>query len=155
MTTKHILFLAHAPSDNTRRLRDAVVEALAQPDSAGVDLRVLAPQDAAASDVMPADGLLLLTTENIGYMAGLTKDFFDRSYDDLLEQKPGLPVATLIRAGLDGTATRRALEGIYGAQGWRPISALTILHGGWDEGFIGQAQEAAMALAAGVEAGIF
>ena len=49
----------------------------------------------------------------------------------------------------------RALEGIYGAQGWRPISALTILHGGWDEGFIGQAQEAAMALAAGVEAGIF
>ena len=98
MTTKHLLFLAHAPSDNTRRLRDAVVEALAQPDFAGVDLRVLAPQDATASDVMPADGLLLLTTENIGYMAGLTKDFFDRSYDDLLEQKPGLPVATLIRA---------------------------------------------------------
>ena len=64
------------------------------------------PQDATASDVMPADGLLLLTTENIGYMAGLTKDFFDRSYDDLLEQKPGLPVATLIWVGLDGTATR-------------------------------------------------
>ena len=64
-------------------------------------------------------------------------------------------MATLIRAGLDGTATRRALEGIYGAQGWRPISALTILHGGWDEGFLEQAQEAAMALAAGVEAGIF
>ena len=155
MTTKHILFLAHAPSDNTRRLRDAVRDALSQPEFDGVELRVLAPQDAAASDVMLADGLLLLTTENIGYMAGLTKDFFDRSYDDLLEQKPGLPVATLIRAGLDGTATRRALERIYRAQGWRPISALTILHGGWDEGFVGQAQDAAMALAAGVEAGIF
>ena len=82
------MFLAHAPSDNTRRLRDAVRDALSQPEFDGVELRVLAPQDAAASDVMLADGLLLLTTENIGYMAGLTKDFFDRSYDDLLEQKP-------------------------------------------------------------------
>ena len=155
MSTKHLLFLAHAPSPNTRRLRDAAVDALGDPMFSDLRLSVLAPQDATATDALAADGLLLLTTENIGYMAGLTKDFFDRSYDDLLGQKPGLPVATLIRAGLDGTVTKRGLEAIYSAQGWRPISALTLLHGTWDEGFVSQTVETAQTLAAGLDAGIF
>ena len=113
--TKHLLFIAHAPSVNTRALRDAVAEGVAQ--TAGVELTVRSPLEAATKDVLRCDGLILLTTENIGYMAGLTKDFFDRCYNDLLDQRSGLSVATLIRAGLDGTATKRALSGIYSGLG--------------------------------------
>lgn len=121
----------------------------------GVTLHLLAPQEATASDVMKADGLILQTTENIGYMAGLTKDFFDRSYNDLLDQRPGLPVVTLIRAGLDGTGTRRALTGIYSGLGWRSVSEMIVLHGAWDETFLSTAQDAGQAMAEGLGAGIF
>lgn len=121
----------------------------------GVTLHLLAPQEATAGDVMKADGLILQTTENIGYMAGLTKDFFDRSYNDLLDQRPGLPVVTLIRAGLDGTGTRRALTGIYSGLGWRSVSEMIVLHGAWDETFLSTAQDAGQAMAEGLGAGIF
>ena len=121
----------------------------------GVTLHLLPPQEATASDVMKADGLILQTTENIGYMAGLTKDFFDRSYNDLLDQRPGLPVVTLIRAGLDGTGTRRALTGIYSGLGWRSVSEMIVLHGVWDETFLSTAQDAGQAMAEGLGAGIF
>jgi hypothetical protein len=88
-------------------------------------------------------------------MAGLTKDFFDRCYNDLLDQRSGLSVATLIRAGLDGTATKRALSGIYSGLGWRPVSELMVLHGAWDDDFIVAARETGQAMAEGLDAGIF
>lgn len=153
--TKSLLFIAHAPSDNTRRVRDAALEGLRDPAIEGVEVVVKPPLETMTADVMSADAVLLQTTENIGYMGGLTKDFFDRCYNDLLGQKEGMPVATLIRAGLDGTGTMRALSGIYGGLGWRPVAELTVLRGGWDEGFIDVARDTGMALAAGVEAGVF
>lgn len=153
--TKSLLFIAHAPSDNTRRIRDAALEGLRDPAIEGVDVVVKAPLETVTADVLLADAVLLQTTENIGYMGGLTKDFFDRCYNDLLGHKEGMPVATLIRAGLDGTGTKRALTGIYSGLGWRPIADLTVLHGGWDDDFIDIARDTGMALAAGVEAGVF
>ncbi|MGB1161975.1 MAG: flavodoxin family protein [Alphaproteobacteria bacterium] len=151
--SQRLLFIAHAPSTNTQAVRDAVVRGAERAE--GVTLHLLAPQEATASDVMKADGLILQTTENIGYMAGLTKDFFDRSYNDLLDQRPGLPVVTLIRAGLDGTGTRRALTGIYSGLGWRSVSEMIVLHGAWDETFLSTAQDAGQAMAEGLGAGIF
>ncbi len=151
--SKSLLFIAHAPSLNTRAVRDAVIQGAQTAE--GLDFRVLMPQQANASDVLKADGIILLTTENIGYMAGLTKDFFDRSYNDLLDQRPGLPVVTLIRAGLDGTGTRHALSGIYTGLGWRSVSEMIVLHGAWDDGFLTIAQEAGQAMAEGLSAGIF
>src|SRR5699024_2646453 len=68
MTSKHLLIVAHAPSENTRRLRDALAEGASAPEIEAVDLRVQSPFDADAADVLAADALLLFTTENLGYM---------------------------------------------------------------------------------------
>ena len=151
--TKTLLIIAHAPSPNTEVVRAAVVAGAQMAE--GVTLKVLPPTQARTEHVLACDGLIILTTENIGYMAGLTKDFFDRCYNDLLDQRPGLPVLTLIRAGLDGTATKRALMGIYSGLGWRSVSELTVLHGEWDEAFTSIARESGQAMAEGLSAGIF
>ena len=125
------------------------------PDAGGLDVRLASPFDIAAGDLFAADGVLIGTTENIGYMAGATKDMFDRCYNDWLDNSEAKPVGVYIRAGLDGTATRRALESIIGAQRWRLVAAPLVLHGDWSGGYPAEVEELAMGMAAGIDAGIF
>jgi multimeric flavodoxin WrbA len=75
-----LLIVHHAPTPNTLALRDALI-AGARDDAIG-GVRVLArdPLDTGADDLLAADGVLLLTPANFGYMSGLTKDLFDRTF---------------------------------------------------------------------------
>ena len=151
---KQLLIVAHAPSPNTLRLRAAAERGADHPDIDAVSVVVKAPLDAGPDDVRACDAILLGTTENLGYMSGALKDFFDRSYYPVLEEKQGLPCALYIRAGLDGTGTRRAVESIVTGLRWRWVQEPLILHGEWQETFVEQVEELAMAMAAGLEAGI-
>ncbi len=111
--------------------------------------------DVVSQDALECDGLLLATTENIGYMAGLTKDVFDRCYNEWLNATDGLPTAVYIRAGLDGTATSRALSQIAGGLNWRLIRPPLILKGNYRQQFEEDVTELSGAFAAGLEAGLF
>lgn len=150
---KKILLIAHAPSPNTVTLRDAAANLIQ--DQSDVDLTVASPFACGAEDALKADGIIIGTIENIGAMAGATKDFFDRSYNQLLEVTEGKPVAVYIRAGLDGTATKRQIEAIITGLKWRSIQSPLILKGKWQKKFANDAAELALALAAGVEMGIY
>ena len=154
MSTKTLLIVAHAPSPNTQKLAQAAYDGANHPD---IDITVIlkSPQDTQPEDVLAADALLLGTTENLAYMAGLTKDFFDRCYYPVLEEKQGMPFAVYIRAGHDGTGTKLALKTIITGLRWSWIQEALILQGDWQDSFAEQVEELAMTLAAGVEAGIY
>ena len=107
---KKLLIIAHAPSDNTQHLRDAVLKGASHPDIENVEVVMRAPLETQPEDIITADAIILGTTENFGYMAGLVKDVFDRCYYPCLEHTEGMPFAFYIRAGLDGTGTRKAIE---------------------------------------------
>jgi multimeric flavodoxin WrbA len=154
-TPRHLLIVAHAPSANTRRLREAVVRGATSPEISGVDVKMLPPLEATPDDVLAAQAIILGTTENLGYMSGALKDFFDRCYYPVLEFKQGLPYAAFIRAKLDGTGTRRAIESITTGLRWRAVQPPLILHGEFSEDFIGQCEVLGTAMAAGLESGIF
>ncbi|CDO58818.1 Multimeric flavodoxin WrbA [Candidatus Phaeomarinobacter ectocarpi] len=153
--TKRLLIVAHAPSPNTVAMRDAVLEGAQHPDIASITPDVRSPFDTAADDVMAADGIILLTTENLGYMSGAMKDFFDRTYYPVLEEKQGLPCAIVIRAGNDGTGTKRGLDTILTGLRWKQVSDPLICKGEWDDAFLPSCSEIGMTLAAGLEAGVF
>ncbi|WP_286741116.1 flavodoxin family protein [Psychrobacter sp. UBA3068] len=154
MATKTLLIVAHAPSPNTKKLAEAAYNGVNHPN---IDINVIlkSPQDTQPDDVLAADALLLGTTENLAYMAGLTKDFFDRCYYPVLEEKQGMPFALYIRAGQDGTGTKLAMKTITTGLRWEWIQEALILQGEWQEVFAEQVEELAMTLAAGVEAGIY
>ena len=150
---KRLLIVAHAPSENTRALRDAV-ERGARGET-GIEVRVVAPLQSGPDDVLAAQAVILGTTENLGYMSGALKDFFDRCYYPVLELKQGLPYAAFIRAKLDGTGTRRAIESITTGLRWRAVQPPLVLHGDFREEFVAQCEELGSAMAAGLESGIF
>jgi multimeric flavodoxin WrbA len=155
MAEKHLLVIAHAPSPNTRRLLDAVIAGARHPDIENVRVSHKPPLEAGPDDVLGADALILGTTENLGYMSGALKDFFDRSYYPCLELTEAKPYALYVRAGHDGTGTRRAVEAIATGLRWRAVQEPLICKGGFSEAFIDQCEELGTYLAAGLDAGLF
>jgi multimeric flavodoxin WrbA len=155
MSGKRLLVVAHVPSPNTLALRDAVLKGARSPDVEGVETVVVAPLEGGPEDILAADAVILGTTENLGYMSGALKDFFDRSYYPCLERTQGLPFAFYIRAGHDGTGTRRAIESITTGLRWRQVSEPLLCRGEFQQSWLGEAEQLGLLMAAGLEAGVF
>jgi multimeric flavodoxin WrbA len=151
---KHLLLVAHIPSTNTVAMRDAVAAGATAVEISDVELRSLTPFEAGPDDVTWADAVILGTTENLGYMSGALKDFFDRIYYPCLEVTQGKPYALYIRAGHDGTGTRRGIETIVTGLRWRAVQPPLICRGDYQEGFIDQCRDLGQLMAASLEAGI-
>ena len=137
------------------RLMEAVVCGATNLDIAGVDVIAKSPFDTDAGDVMAAHGIILGTTENLGYMSGALKDFFDRCYYPLLDNTQGLPYALYIRAGLDGTGATRGVESITTGLKWKIVQEPLLCHGKYKPCFLDNCRELGSVMAAGLEAGLF
>ena len=153
--TKRLLIVAHAPSANTKALLEAILRGAGQAEITGVEVIAASPFEVAADDVLKAQAIILGTTENLGYMSGALKDFFDRCYYPCLEKTQGRPYCLFIRAGHDGTGTRRGVETIVTGLRWRAVQEPLVLKGDWQEDFVAQCHDLGAAMAAGLEAGIF
>jgi len=153
-TTKKLVVVSHAPSDNTKRLLDAVLKGANNPDISTVNVTYIAPLDTNSEDIKSADAIIIGTTENLGYMAGLIKDVFDRCYYDCLDHTQGLPFTFYVRAGNDGTGTKRAIESIAAGLRWRLVQEPLICKGEFSQEFISQCEELGLTMAASLDAGI-
>lgn len=152
---RRLLVVAHAPSPNTRRMVDAVLEGANSPEVEGVETRHVAPLEASATDVLAADAIILGTPENLGYMSGALKDFFDRIYEPCLEKTEGRPYALYVRAGTDGTGTQRAVKTIVRGLRWRAVQEPLLCRGPWQESFVEQCRDLGLLMAASLDAGLF
>ncbi len=155
MVMKKIALIAHAPSENTQRMAQAVVRGCQHPELEEVQCQWVPPLQANAEQVKNCHGIILGTTENLGYMSGALKDFFDRIYYPCLESCQGKPVALYIRAGHDGTGTERAINSICSGLKWRFVLPTTLCQGQWQDNFIEQCETLGTTFAAGLDSGIF
>lgn len=136
-------------------MRDALLAGAGAPEIDDVEANALSPFETGPAHVLAADAIILLTPENLGYMSGALKDFFDRCYYPCLEQTQGRPYALVIRAGTDGTGTRLGVERIVTGLRWRAVQEPLVCRGEWRPEFVDQCREVGMLMAAGVEAGVF
>ena len=94
---KTLLIVYHSMTGGTRQMVEAAARgAVSEPTSR---VRLLPAPEAQAIDLLDADGYIFGTPENLAAIAGLMKDFFDRTYYPALDRISGRPYATLICAG--------------------------------------------------------
>jgi flavodoxin len=112
---KTLLIVMHTLTGGTRQMAEAAAAAAAHEPE--VRTRLLHAPAAGPDDVLAADGLVLATPETLASIAGLMKDFFDRTYYPALGRIEGRPYAAMICAGSDGQNAARQIARI--ATGWR------------------------------------
>ena len=84
-----------------------------------------------------------------------TKDFFDRTYEDLQNKMCGLPIFYYVRAGLDGNGCKIGIDKILTGLKWRQVLPPLILKGKWDDDFILRLEEKSLTFVNGIEMGIY
>jgi hypothetical protein len=114
-----LLLVHHTTSPALHELLAAVRTGTQADGIEGVEVRVRAALTAGPVDVLAADGVVLGTPANIGYMSGALKHFFDQIYYPCLDQTQGLPYATYVHGSTDVTGAVRSIEGIATGLAWR------------------------------------
>ena len=152
---KHLLIVFHSKTGNTRRLAEAVLSGATHPDLTEVEVRLRKAQDAGPEDLLWAHGLLLGTPENFGYMSGALKDFLDRTFYEVEGRIQPLPYAIFISAGNDGRGAEAAIRRIGNGYPFRQVQTAVIARGEIEATDIVRCEELGLALAAGLDAGIY
>jgi len=152
---RHLLIVYHTKTGNTGRLARAVHAGATDDQVTGVEVRMLTAATAGPADLLWADGLLLGTPENFGYMSGALKDFFDRTYYEVEGQLAPLPYAIFVSAGNDGAGAVREIRRIGNGYRFREVQEPVIVRGIPAAPGLALCRDLGLALAAGLEAGIY
>lgn len=124
-----LLVVHHSPTPSVAALTDAVVAGASDDAIEGVEVVVRGALEADADDVLAADGYVLGTPANFGYMSGALKHFFDSIFlqaggaltDDgsagTVEGRK--PYGLYVHGRYDTTGAVRSVQSIVGALGWR------------------------------------
>ncbi|MGF7236915.1 MAG: flavodoxin family protein [Frankia sp.] len=116
-----LLIVHHTPSPSMQEMLEAVLSGARDDAIEGVDVVVRPALAATAIDVLGADGYLLGTPANIGYMSGALKHFFDCVYYPVLEATVGRPYALYVHGGSDTTGAVRSVETIATGLRWKRL----------------------------------
>lgn len=138
----------HTPSPATQALLEAVLAGARDPEIVGVEVVTRPALTATALDVLEADGVLLGTPANIGYMSGALKHFFDGIYYPVLQDKTGLPYGVWVHGGDDTTGAMRGVERIVTGLSWKQAAAPVSVTGAPDKAALERCRELGAVLAA-------
>jgi multimeric flavodoxin WrbA len=116
-----LLIVHHTPSPALQEMFEAVVSGARTDEIEGVEVIIRPALTAAAADALQADGYVLGTPANIGYMSGALKHFFDGIYYPCLEATRRRPYGLYVHGGSDTGGAVRAVESIATGLQWRKV----------------------------------
>ena len=118
-----LLIVHHTPSPALHSLLEAVRSGASTPEIEGVEVDVQPALSATASDVLAADGYLLGTPANLGYMSGALKHFFDGVYYPVLDATVGRPYGLYVHGNNDVGGAVASIEKVVTGLRWKPVQA--------------------------------
>ena len=134
-------------------MADAVCEGAKTIDDVDVVLKKAA--DATLDDLLACDGLAVGTPENFGYMSGMLKDFFDRTYGEAQDRVFRKPFVVFISAGNDGTGALNAIDRIARGYKFKTVFHPVIAKGKITQEILEMCRELGATLAGGCAMGIY
>ncbi len=114
-----LLIVHHTPSPATHTLLEVVRDGATNADITGVEVELRPALGATVSDVLEADGYLLGTPANLGYMSGALKHFFDTTYYPCLDATVGRPYGLWIHGNNDTDGAAASVERVVAGLRWK------------------------------------
>ena len=123
----------------------------------GVAVHLKRASETTLDDLSACNGLIIASPEYFGYMSGMIKDFFDRTYNKGREKKEIFkkPYAVLISAGNDGTGALNHIERICLGYPFKKVLAPVVAKGPVENEILDRCRELGQTIAAGCREGIY
>ena len=150
---KTLLIVYHTGGVKAAKMAEAV-ERGARGES-GVNVIVKRCAEAGPQDLLAADGLILGTPENFGYMSGMMKDFLERVFYACEGKVNGRPYALFVGAGQDGSGAVASVERIVTGLRLRRVHDPIIGLKDLTKEMTDSCEELGAAFAAGLALGVF
>lgn len=108
---------------------ESVLAGATDPDIEGVEVVRRPALTVSAADVLDADGYLLGSPVNLGYMSGALKHAFDQIYYPCLDATGGRPFGLWLHGNEGTEGAERAIEGITSGLGWVKVAEHVVVSG--------------------------
>lgn len=113
-----LLVIHHTPSPHCQEMFEAVIAGATDPEIVGVDVVRRAALALTPTDVLEADGYVLGTPANLGYMSGALKHAFDVVYYPCLDATRGRPFGLYLHGNEGAEGAERGVDAITTGLGW-------------------------------------
>jgi len=148
-----LLIVHHTPSPAVHSLFEAVRSGATDPQIEGVEVVARPALAATAVDVLDADGYVLGTPANLGYMSGALKHFFDTVYYPCLDATVGRPYGVFVHGNDDTTGALRSIDKVVTGLRWTLAQAPVSVVGAPERDDLDACWELGAAVAAGLTVG--
>jgi multimeric flavodoxin WrbA len=127
--SKTLLLVHHTPSPYCQEMFEAVLSGATDPEIKGVDVLRRAALTCSAADMLGADGYLLGTPANLGYISGALKHAFDVCYYPCLDSTRGRPFGLYLHGNEGTEGAERAVAAITNGLGWEQAAQTVVVSG--------------------------
>ncbi|MYR05866.1 flavodoxin family protein [Gordonia sp. SID5947] len=147
-----LLIVHHTPSPYCQAMFEAVVSGATDPEIDGVDVVRRAALAVTATDMLEADGYVLGSPANLGYISGALKHAFDSTYYQILDSTKGRPFGLYLHGNEGTEGAQRAVDSITTGLGWAKAAEYITVSGKPEKADLERCWELGATVAAGLMA---
>ncbi|NKY18177.1 flavodoxin family protein [Tsukamurella spumae] len=126
---RRLLIVHHTPSPHCQEMFEAVLAGATDPDIEGVEVVRRAALTLSPADALEADGYVLGTPANLGYLSGALKHGLDNIYYPCLDSTRGRPWGFYVHGNEGTEGAERAADSITGGLGWEKVTPNVVVSG--------------------------
>jgi multimeric flavodoxin WrbA len=127
--SKTLLIVHHTPSPFMQEMFEAVVSGATDPEIEGVEVVRRPALTVSPTDMLEADGYLLGSPANLGYMSGALKHAFDVCYYPCLDTTRGRPFGLYLHGNEGTEGAERGVTAITTGLGWVKAAEFVLVSG--------------------------
>lgn len=150
---KKILVIYHSQGGRMKHIAKRFIQGARKEENVTITFKRAG--DAVLEDLLQCDGIAIGSPEYFGTMAGMIKDFFDRTYEGAKDITIGLPYIVFVSAGNDGRGALTQIDRIAAGYKWKKVQEHIRVVGTPTDKDLSDIEELGHTLAAGIDFGIF